>query len=79
METMYICKHGNSVTIGDTCTGNTGLGEGHQFIDYSVKEAERLYRQRHGLEGVRFKHKRVGAEFFYPVFSEKNEIQFATN
>lgn len=68
METMYICKQGSRVTIGDTYTGNTRLGDGHLFIDYSVRDAERLYRQRHGLVGMRFKHKSVGPEFFYVFF-----------
>lgn len=65
METMYIYKNGMSVTIGDTITGNTRLGDGHQFIDYTLREAERLYRQRYGLQRKRFKHKRVERSFFY--------------
>lgn len=66
METMYICKSGGSVTIGDTVTGNTALGGGHQFWYYTVREAEKRYRQIYGLARVRFKHKRVDKSFFYP-------------
>ena len=65
MDTMYICKNGVSVTIGDSYTGNDRLGGGHQFMYYSVREAERLYRRHYGLEGKRFKHKRVDSRFFY--------------
>ena len=65
METMYIYKNGSNITISDTFTGNTRLGDGHQFFDYSLREAEQLYRRRHGLEHKRFKHKRVNRSFFY--------------
>lgn len=65
METMYIYKNGMSITIGDTITGNTGLGGGHQFVDYTLREAEQLYRKRYGLQRKRFKHKRVSSYFFY--------------
>ncbi len=62
---MYIYKNGMSITIGDTVTGNARLGDGHQFIDYTLREAEQLYRQRYGLQRKRFKHKRVSRSFFY--------------
>lgn len=65
MATMYIHKSGLNITIADTITGNTGLGGGHQFIGYSMKDAERKYRQMHNLQGKRFEHKKVGKHFFY--------------
>ena len=61
METMYI-KRGCPIIIGDTATGNKD--EGVRFFGYSLKLAERVYREKHGLRGVHFRKKYVTHRYF---------------
>ena len=70
---MYI-SNGSPIIIGDTVTGNQNNGE--RYFDYTTREAESIYRKKHGLQGMRFQKVVVDPTWFgYPVFSN-NKIQF---
>lgn len=56
METMFICKRG-AIIIGDTLTGNQNSG--YRYFDYTEREAEKLYREKHLLVGKHFHKKHV--------------------
>ena len=58
---MYISTAG-CIIIGDTVTGNQDSGE--RYFLYTKREAERAYRQKHGLQGVKFQKVKVDPTWF---------------
>ena len=58
---MYI-TNSQPIIIGDNVTGNQDSGE--RFFGYTKREAEKAYREKHGLKCVRFRKVTVDATWF---------------
>lgn len=69
-EKMYIST-GGPIIIGDTITGNQHSGE--RYFLYTKREAERAYRENHGLQGKHFQKIMVDPTWFGYYLDGKQE------